>query len=309
MILETHLPNLIHKGKVRDTYALGSGLLLMVATDRISAFDVVLPSGIPDKGLVLSRMSAFWFGKTSNLSDNHFIGMADDPAVVETYNGVTTLEQLPPEIARQSMIVRKAQRIDIECIARGYLAGSAWAEYKGSGTVWGQRLPEGLKEAEALPEVLFTPTTKAEEGHDQPMTLQEVVDMLGLSHGEGVGQSLADQLEQSTLAIYKYAHDYARQRGILLADTKLEFGLLDGRLILIDELLTPDSSRFWDAARYEPGSSPPNYDKQYVRDWLDSQGWDREPPAPSLPEDVVEKTSQRYIEAYHRLTGEELPNS
>ena len=309
MILETHLPNLIHKGKVRDTYDLGNGLLLMVATDRISAFDVVLPSGIPDKGLVLSRMSAFWFGKTSNLSDNHFIGMADDPAVVETYNGVTTLEQLPPEIARQSMIVRKAQRIDIECIARGYLAGSAWAEYKGSGTVWGQRLPEGLKEAEALPEVLFTPTTKAEEGHDQPMTLQEVVDMLVLSHGEGVGQSLADQLEQSTLAIYKYAHDYARQRGILLADTKLEFGLLDGRLILIDELLTPDSSRFWDAARYEPGSSPPNYDKQYVRDWLDSQGWDREPPAPSLPEDVVEKTSQRYIEAYHRLTGEELPNS
>ena len=307
MIIETQLPNLLHRGKVRDSYDLGNGLLLMVATDRISAFDVVLPSGVPHKGLVLARMSAFWFRSTSSLADNHFIGMTDDRRVVEEYDGITLLAQLSPEIAQQSMIVRKAQRINIECIVRGYLAGSAWAEYRRSGTVWGQSLPQGLKEGEALPEPLFTPTTKAEEGHDESMTHQEVSDMLVLSHGQGIGEGLARQIMSTSLAIYTFAHDYARQRGIILADTKMEFGLLDGRLILIDELLTPDSSRFWDAAGYEPGRSLPNFDKQYVRDWLDSQGWDREPPAPPLPEDVVSKTSQRYIEAYHRLTDEELP--
>ena len=303
MIVETHLADLApwHRGKVRDTYDIGGGLLLMIATDRLSAFDVVLPTAIPSKGLVLARMSAFWFKSTSHLQQNHLIGMADSPKMLEDHGGNSTLAQLSPDIARQSMIVRKAQRIDIECIVRGYLAGSAWAEYSRSGTVWGQQLPDGLKEGEALAEPLFTPTTKADEGHDQAMTRQQVVDM--------VGESLSRQLEESSLTLYGFAHEYARQRGIILADTKMEFGLLDGGLILIDELLTPDSSRFWDAAGYAPGRSLPNFDKQYVRDWLDAQGWDREPPAPQLPEDVVERTSQRYIEAYRRLTGEDIPTA
>jgi phosphoribosylaminoimidazole-succinocarboxamide synthase len=298
MIIETQLPNLLHRGKVRDTYDLGDGLLFMVATDRISAFDVVLPNGIPYKGMVLAQMSAFWFRSTADLIDNHFIAMADDAGAVERYRGTPLLAELSAEIASQAMIVKRAERIDVECIARGYLTGSAWAEYKRSGTLWGQALPQGLIEGEALPEPLFTPTTKAEEGHDQSITLREVADM--------VGEDTARQLEEKTLALYSFAHDYARQRGIILADTKMEFGLLDGKLILIDELLTPDSSRFWDAEGYEAGRSLPNFDKQYVRDWLDSQGWNREPPAPSLPEDVVQRTSQRYVEAYRRLTGEEL---
>ena len=301
MIIETNLPNRLHKGKVRDTYDLGDGHLLMVATDRISAFDVVLPTGIPRKGQVLAQMSAFWFRRTVNLMNNHLVAMADDPKVVEKYKGNATFALVSQEISQQSMVVRKAQRIDIECIVRGYLAGSAWAEYRRNGTVWGKELPQGLKEGQALPEPLFTPTTKAEEGHDQNMTHQEVVDM--------AGERLAQQLEESSLAIYSFANDFARQRGIILADTKMEFGIVDGNLILIDELLTPDSSRFWDASGYEPGSSLPNFDKQYVRDWLDTQGWDREPPAPHLPENVVLKTSERYIEAYHRLTGEELPKA
>lgn len=301
MIIETNLPNRLHKGKVRDTYDLGDGHLLMIATDRISAFDVVLPTGIPGKGEVLARMSAFWFHHTANMMGNHLVGMADDPKVVEKYKGNATFASVSQEISRQSMVVRKAQRIDIECIVRGYLAGSAWAEYRRNGTVWGKEQPEGMKEGQALPEPLFTPTTKAEEGHDQNMTHQEVVDM--------VGENLARQLEESSLSIYSFANDFARQRGIILADTKMEFGLVDGSLILIDELLTPDSSRFWDASGYEPGRSLPNFDKQYVRDWLDAQGWDREPPAPSLPEDVVQRTSERYIEAYRLLTGEELPKA
>ena len=300
MIIETNLTDILYRGKVRDTYDLGNGLLLMVATDRISAFDVVLPNGIPNKGLVLSRISNFWFQKTARLVDNHMVGMADDPVATGrvTGGGADLLEGLSPEIAGQSMVVKRAQRIDIECIVRGYLAGSAWAEYKRSGTVWGDMIPAGLVEGAELPEPMFTPTTKAEEGHDENMTPEEVLDM--------VGPDLASQLEERSLAVYRYARDYARQRGIILVDTKMEFGLLDGQLILIDELLTPDSSRFWDAQGYQPGRSLPNFDKQYVRDWLDSQGWDHEPPAPNLPDDVVERTTQRYLEAYRRLTGEEL---
>ncbi len=302
MIIETQLPDILYRGKVRDTYDLGDGLLLMVATDRISAFDVVLPDGIPNKGLVLSRISEFWFGKTASIVDNHFLGLADNSDLVGTlttqHKDASLLTQLSPELARQAMIVKRARRIDVECIVRGYLAGSAWAEYRKNGTVWGQKLPEGLKEGEALPEAMFTPTTKAEEGHDEMMSRQQVVDM--------VGEAQARELEETSLAVYGFARDYARERGIILVDTKMEFGTLDGRLILIDELLTPDSSRFWDGAGYEPGRSLPNFDKQYVRDWLDSQGWDREPPAPHLPEEVVRKTSQRYVEAYRRLTGEEL---
>ena len=303
MIIQTDLPNatFLHRGKVRDTYDLGGGLLLMVATDRISAFDVVLPSGVPHKGLVLAHISAFWFQKTAHLVPNHFVSMADDLLAVERSDDLGLPSQIPPEVAHQSMVVKQAERIDIECIVRGYLAGSAWAEYRREGTVWGRKLPQGLREGEALPELLFTPTTKAEEGHDESMTHQEVVDM--------VGESLARQLEEKSLEVYGFANAFARGQGIILADTKMEFGLLNGELMMIDELLTPDSSRFWDAEGYEPGRSLPNFDKQYVRDWLDSQGWDRNPPAPSLPNEVVERTSQRYLEAYRRLTGRELPKS
>jgi phosphoribosylaminoimidazole-succinocarboxamide synthase len=299
MIIETSLPNFLYRGKVRDTYYIGGGALLMVCTDRISAFDVVLTGGIPHKGLVLSKISAFWFRKTAHLMDNHYIGAADDPQMSDRFG--SQLAGLDSQIARQSMVVKRAQRIDIECIIRGYLAGSALAEYKREGTVWGRELPPGLKEGEVLPEPIFTPTTKAEEGHDQNMTDKEVTDLVGVG--------MARQLEEKSLSIYAFAHQYAQERGIILADTKMEFGLLDGKLILIDELLTPDSSRFLDASEYEPGQSLKYYDKQYVRDWLTSQGWDREPPAPPLPEDVVLRTTQRYLEAYHHLTGEELPLS
>ena len=298
MITETSLPNRLHKGKVRDTYDIGDGLLLMVATDRLSAFDVVLPNGIPNKGLVLSRMSEFWFRATQDVQENHFLGMADDPETVRAIDGVKLPVQLSHEVARQSMVVRRARRVDIECIVRGYLAGSAWSEYKRSGSLWGRALPAGLAEGEVLEKPVFTPTTKAEEGHDVYMSPREVAEM--------VGQEMMERLERSSLALYEFGHNYAKGRGIILADTKMEFGTIDDRLILIDELLTPDSSRFWDAEGYEPGKSLPNFDKQYVRDWLDSQGWDREPPAPELPEEVIQRTSQRYIDAYLRLTGKDI---
>ena len=292
-ILQTDLPNLLYRGKVRDTYELGDGLLLMVATDRISAFDVVLPNGVPGKGLVLSRMSAFWFGKTAHLVPNHFVGLAEEMA-----GASSQLSELPPEIAKRAMVVKRAQRIDIECIVRGYLAGSAWAEYKAQGTIYGQPAPSGLLEGDRLPQLMFTPTTKAETGHDMNMTADEVVAM--------VGKERARELEEKSLAIYSFAHDYAQEHGIIIADTKMEFGTVGEELILIDELLTPDSSRFWEASTYRPGQSQPNYDKQFVRDWLDSTGWDHEPPAPELPLEIVEKTSQRYREAYTRLTGKDI---
>ena len=298
MITETSFPNRLHKGKVRDTYDIGDGLLLMVATDRLSAFDVVLPNGIPNKGLVLSRMSEFWFRATQDVQENHFLGMADDPETVRAIDGVKLPVQLSHEVARQSMVVRRARRVDIECIVRGYLAGSAWSEYKRSGSLWGQALPAGLAEGEVLEKPVFTPTTKAEEGHDVYVSPREVAEM--------VGQEMMERLERSSLALYEFGRNYAKGRGIILADTKMEFGTIDDRLILIDEVLTPDSSRFWDAEGYEPGKSLPNFDKQYVRDWLDSQGWDREPPAPELPEEVIQRTSQRYIDAYLRLTGNDI---
>jgi len=295
VILQTDLPNPFHRGKVRDTYDLGDGLLLMVATDRISAFDVVLPNGIPDKGLVLARMSAFWFEKTAHLVPNHFIGMAQNVA-----SSFPQLTDLPPEVAKRAMVVRRAQRIDIECIIRGYVAGSAWAEYQAQGTISGQPVAQGLREGEQLPQPIFTPTTKAETGHDENMTAEEVIAL--------VGKERALEVEEKSLRIYNLAHHYAQERGIIIADTKLEFGILAEELIVIDEMLTPDSSRFWDAASYRPGQSQPNYDKQFVRDWLDSAGWDHEPPAPELPPDIVEKTSQRYKEAYSRLTGTDVLN-
>ncbi|PKB83392.1 MAG: phosphoribosylaminoimidazolesuccinocarboxamide synthase [SAR202 cluster bacterium Io17-Chloro-G9] len=298
MLIETQLPNLLHRGKVRDTYPLGDDRLLMVATDRISAFDVVLPTGIPDKGIVLNRMSAFWFDKTQHLIPNHFLCLADSTDAAGFSDDSGLLTAIPPEVASRAMIVHRAQRIDIECIVRGYITGSAWAEYRRQGTVSGQAMPAGLVEGDLFPEPLFTPTTKAEEGHDQNMTGEEVVDM--------VGAGLARQLEEVSKTVYQFALDFARERGVILADTKMEFGLIDGELTLIDELLTPDSSRFWDAAAYKPGQSQPSFDKQFVRDWLTEQGWDQSPPAPDLAPDIVAKTGQRYLEAYERLTGTTL---
>ena len=293
-ILNTNLPNLIHRGKVRDTYDLGDGLLLMVATDRISAFDVVLPNGVPGKGVVLSRISAFWFRQTAHLVPNHFLGMAED--VGDTY---PQLAEVPLEVAKRAMVVKRAQRLDMECIVRGYMAGSAWAEYQVTGTIFGKPAPPGLKEGQRLPKPIFTPTTKAETGHDLNMTVEQVEAL--------VGKQRASELEETSLAIYDFAHTYALEQGIIIADTKVEFGVVDGKVILIDEVLTPDSSRFWDASAYEPGKSQPNYDKQFVRDWLNGTGWDHEPPAPELPSDIVEKTRQRYREAYTMLTGETIP--
>lgn len=294
-IAETNLPNQIHRGKVRDTYDVGNGLLLMVATDRISAFDVVLPTAIPEKGVVLSHISAFWFGRTASIMPNHFVCMATDKASLD---GIS-LPNMPEEVARRGMVVKRAQRLDVECIARGYITGSAWAEYTVSGTVNGLKMPAGMLEGDRFPEPLFTPTTKAEEGHDLPMSLKELSDT--------VGEDMAKRLGEKTVEIYTSADAYARTKGIIIADTKLEFGLLDGELILIDELLTPDSSRFWDAEGYAPGKSQPNYDKQFVRDALTAMGWNREPPAPELPQDVVEVTRERYSEAYQRLTGQQVP--
>ena len=295
MFTETNLPGRLFRGKVRDTFQVTEGRLLMVATDRISAFDVVLPTGIPSKGLVLNRMSAFWFEQTRHLIPNHLIALADSPDAAPLIGASESLVGLPPEIAQQSMVVKQAERIDIECIVRGYITGSAWAEYKQEGTVSGKLMPSGLLEGQPFPEPLFTPTTKAEEGHDENMSDQEVTDM--------VGPSLAQQLAEVSTAVYQFARGYSLEKGIILADTKMEFGLLDGELILIDELLTPDSSRFWDQTGYQVGQSQPNFDKQFVRDWLTTQGWDREPPAPPLPDDIVAKTSERYLEAYHRITG------
>ena len=298
MLFETNLPNLLHRGKVRDTYPVDEDLLLIVATERISAFDVVLPDAVPNKGRVLNRISAFWFEKTKHLIPNHLICLADDSNVKDRYKDSSIVSSISPEIASQSMIVKKAERIDIECIVRGYITGSAWGEYRRSGTVSGKPMPEGLVEGLPFPTPIFTPTTKAEEGHDENMSDQEVIDMVGVE--------MAQKLEKASIEVYDFAQEYAKSRGVILADTKMEFGTLNGELILIDELLTPDSSRFWDMDGYAPGKSQPNYDKQFVRDYLTEQGWNQEPPAPQLPEDVISKTTERYMEAYYRITGERL---
>ncbi len=286
------------RGKVRDTYELGNQLLI-VATDRISTFDIVLPSGIPDKGRVLNQLSAFWFEKTSNLAPNHLVEVVDDVYDIDTYLPATGSHFFFPSFLEgRSMIVKKAERIAIEWVVRGYLSGSAWAEYQQSGTVSGLPMPRGLLESQELPETLFTPTTKAETGHDQPLTMDEVKEM--------VGEALTEEMKEKSLAVYSYAREYARNRGIIIADTKMEFGLDNGKLILIDELLTPDSSRFWDAEQYKVGQSQPSYDKQPVRDWLVEAGWNKEPPAPTLPPEVIEATTNRYREAYEKLTGRKL---
>ncbi len=287
-IRETTLPNRLYQGKVRDTYDLGEGMLLMVATDRISAFDVVLPTGIPEKGAVLCQISEFWFNKTAHIIPNHFVSLATDRSDLD----------LSHEIARRSMVVKRADRIDVECIVRGFITGSAWSEYRRSGTVAGQQMPEGLRDGDMFPEPLFTPSTKAEEGHDENITVAQMEDL--------VGKDLTERLAQASIDVYTAARDYAKEKGIIIADTKFEFGIIDGEVSLIDEVLTPDSSRFWDMDGYAPGKSQPSYDKQFVRDWLDDAGWDHEPPAPELPGDVVASTAERYLEAYRMLTGNSL---
>ena len=292
VLIDTPLPNRTHRGKVRDTYDLNDGRLLIVATDRISAFDLALPDGIPDKGAVLTQMAAYWFQLTDAVVPNHFLRLADGSDADQLPF------ELPAELLGRSTIVKKAQRLDVECIARGYLTGSAWSEYQKTGTVCGLPVPAGMVESEQFPEPLFTPTTKAEVGHDENMSYQELIDQ--------VGAEVANAIKLRTLAIYQYTAQYAAERGIIIADTKLEFGIVEDEPILIDEMLTPDSSRFWPADAYKTGQGQPSFDKQFVRDWLTESGWNKEPPAPSLPADIIEKTSQRYHEAYRRLTGRDL---
>jgi phosphoribosylaminoimidazole-succinocarboxamide synthase len=296
VLLKTELPlPMFVKGKVRDSYDLGERLLI-VATDRISAFDVVLPCGIPNKGKVLNKLSAFWFNQTKEFMPNHMIESIDNVSSLKAYlpAGVSP----PSYLAGRSMVVKKVKRIMVECVVRGYLAGSAWEEYRQKGTISGLKAARGLKESQELPQPLFTPTTKAEEGHDLPMSRKEMKKM--------VGESLADELEEKSLAIYNYARGYAIARGIIIADTKFEFGLDGDKLIIIDELLTPDSSRIWEVDLYKVGQSQPSFDKQPVRDWLAGSGWDKTPPAPMLPPDVIEATARRYQRAYERLTGSKL---
>ena len=290
-LTDSGLPNILYRGKVRDTYEV-EDKLLMVATDRISAFDVVLPTGIPGKGKILSLMSAFWFGLTEKLVPNHYIAMAGDEKGLGNLAGAVAAMDVPQEVLDRAMVVKKAQRIDIECIVRGHITGSAWSEYKRQGTAGTLPMPAGLLESQKFPEPLFTPTTKAEEGHDENMTYQQVQDM--------VGNEMADLLRDTSIAVYSHAREFAAERGIIIADTKMEFGMIDGKLHLIDELLTPDSSRFWDADDFEVGKSQQSFDKQYVRDWLVESGWDREPPAPSLPDDIANRTAERYEQAYSR---------
>jgi phosphoribosylaminoimidazole-succinocarboxamide synthase len=278
--------DLVHRGKVRETYAVGEDRLLLVATDRLSAFDVVFDQPIPDKGRVLTRLSAYWFAALAGLGPSHFISV--DPA--DLPDGARS-----PDLAGRSMLVRRATRVDAECVVRGYLAGSGWAEYRTSGMVGGHRLPSGLREAERLPEPIFTPSTKAEIGHDENITRDDLAAM--------VGADLARQLEERSLAAYDAGAARAEAVGLILADTKFEFGWIDGQLALIDEVLTPDSSRFWDGELYAPGSAPASFDKQYVRDFVSASGWNKEPPAPSLPVEVIEGTRSRYVTAYERLTG------
>jgi phosphoribosylaminoimidazole-succinocarboxamide synthase len=277
---------LIHRGKVRETYLVDDERLLLVATDRLSAFDVVFDQPIPDKGAVLTELSAYWFERLASLGPTHFLS-ADPRDFPEAARS--------PELVGRSMLVRRAERIDAECVVRGYLAGSGWAEYQRDGMVGGHRLPVGLREAERLPEPIFTPSTKAEVGHDENITRDRLAGM--------VGGDLARELEERSLAAYAAGAERAEATGLILADTKFEFGWIDGQLALIDEVLTPDSSRFWDAAQYRPGSNPASYDKQYVRDFVAASGWNKEPPAPPLPDAVIAGTRERYVTAFERITG------
>ena len=284
-ILTTDLPLPVHsRGKVRDTYRLNDRELLMVATDRISAFDVVLPTPIPDKGRVLNRLTHGWLSETTHLIRNHVAG---DQSISRE------LLDSQPDLRERAMRVVMAEPILFECVVRGYISGSGWKDYERTGSIAGDRLPVGLKESDRLPEPIFTPATKALTGHDENISRAELARRAGLE--------LADTLEQASLALYRFGAQRALERGLILADTKFEFGLHDGEVILIDEVMTPDSSRFWDLERYRPGGPQPSFDKQYVRDYLEQIGWSKQPPAPPLPPEVVQGTSARYLEAMRRL--------
>jgi len=293
VLLESDLPGVerLGRGKVRDIYAVGPDRLLIVATDRISAFDYILATGIPDKGRVLTQMSVFWFGLLSGITPTHFITADVDeyPAQLRAYRD---------QLEGRSMLVRRARMTGIECVARGYLSGSGWKEYQATGAICGIPLPAGLQESSRLPQPIFTPSTKAESGHDENITFDRVA--------QTVGQDLAARLRDLTLAIYKRAAEYAIAKGIIIADTKFEFGFVGNQLVLADEVLTPDSSRFWPAAAWKPGEAQPSYDKQYVRDYLESIHWNKQPPAPALPPEVAKRTSEKYREALRALTGREL---
>jgi phosphoribosylaminoimidazole-succinocarboxamide synthase len=287
-LLQSSLPFPVRRGKVRDVYDLGQQLLI-VATDRISAFDCIMPNGIPEKGKILTSLSLFWFSKFAGKFENHLItaDAAEYPANLKGYGD---------QIEARSMLVQKATVVPIECVARGYLAGSGWKEYQKSQTVCGIKLPKGLQQCQKLPEPIFTPATKEESGHDINISYEETVSR--------IGEATAKVLRERTLALYSLAADHARQRGVIIADTKFEFGHLpDGKLILIDEVLTPDSSRFWPAKEYAPGRDQESFDKQYVRNYLEKLDWNKTPPAPPLPDDVVAGTRARYLEAYEMLTG------
>ncbi|TET69790.1 MAG: phosphoribosylaminoimidazolesuccinocarboxamide synthase [Candidatus Zixiibacteriota bacterium] len=296
VILKTDLAGipLLHRGKVRDLYGLGDKLLV-VATDRISAFDIVMPNGIPGKGEVLTAMSVFWFDYTGDIVENHLLEYRFEEYPAELKSFRETLQG-------RSMLVRKAKRIDVECVVRGYLAGTGWKDYKNSGglekkevNLHGNVIPGGLKESEKLPRPIFTPSTKAETGHDENISLNEMTEM--------VGQDLTERIERISIRLYEKCASYAEKRGIIIADTKFEFGFVDDKLILIDELFSPDSSRFWPKDKYSPGSSQDSFDKQFVRDYLNEIGWDKKPPVPTLPADIVQKTAEKYREAFQRLVG------
>jgi len=295
------------RGKVRDVYDLGDKLL-MVATDRISAFDFVLPCGVPNKGRVLNQLSVFWFEKTAHIVPNHLIRVIDNNAALSKVRDMVGYSgELPDYLIGRSMVVAKAERIPVECVVRGYLSGSAWTEYKESGGAGNIRLPSGMRESQELPQSIFTPTTKGEAEHDRPLTNQDIRNLEEMSLQAGRSNlNLIEELKEKSLLIYRYARDYAKGKGIIIADTKFEFGLINGDLMLIDELLTPDSSRFWDVSQYEIGHSQPSFDKQPVRDWLVASGWNKEPPAPTLPPEVIEATTQRYNKIYRLFTGKEL---
>jgi phosphoribosylaminoimidazole-succinocarboxamide synthase len=283
----------LYEGKVRNIHAVGEDRLLLLASDRLSAFDRVLPAGVPDKGRILSQLSAFWFTRTADLVPNHLIS-ASWPEIRRLAAIAESLEELDG----RATLVKRAQRIEVECVIRGYLAGTGWAEYQTSGTLAGVPLPPGLREGDALPEPTFTPAIKNDRGHDENISVEHLASLLGAD--------LASRMETATRTLYTNAHRYALPRGMIIADSKFEFGLLDGRLILIDEALTPDSSRFWDAARYQPGSAQVSFDKQPVRDYLTSIGWHGEAPAPSVPAEVIAATTERYHSAYHLITGKPL---
>jgi len=288
-VYETHMPGLLRRGKVRDIYDLGDALLI-VATDRISAFDVVMSRPIPGKGVVLTCLSRLWLERLPACRPHHLRYVVDDARVPPGY------EPFRGQLRHRAMVCDKAEVIPVECVVRGYLVGGGWREYQQTGRISGVQLPTGLRLGDRLPEPIFTPSTKAQNGHDEPISFEQACEIAG---GDRMHAA-----RQRSLAIYMQAAEYAARRGILLADTKFEFGLRDGQLLLIDEVLTPDSSRFWPADRWQPGTNPPSFDKQYLRDYLESTGWDKRSPPPPLPDEVVEQTCQRYVDAWHRLCGD-----